>query len=355
MIYLLPFLLVAALFYERRPASYRPAELFFLIYVLIGLLGLLIGIENTAVYLNEYIITSLVALCFVPLIGASRNQIRLLFLFSAACLFFYYFAENKAVRLFAMPQGVATDPNAFDHPLGLVAPIYSVFFFAVGGKIEFILALVMNVLGGKRIALLAMLVGIISIFVFNRIALFEKRDVRFLVLLVGLVAINVAAVNFTSIVEYAYSELRLDANIEEIMLGRYAIGNEISRVLENRSWLESIIGSGPGSASIVASSVSGGTITQAHNDWAKIVIDYGILGSSVITVFMALIFSSSRMSMSIALVSAVIMTTDNVLIYVFYQFPIVLMLAYARLHKFQGAGMRSTGLHRREVQSLPAV
>lgn len=337
--YFLPFVLVAAIFYGSRPTSYRPAEIFFLIYVVIGLLGLLIG-QKTDYFLNEYVITSLIALCFVPSICASRNQIRLLFLFSATSLFFFYLAENKGIRLFAMPQGIATDPNAFDHPMGLLAPIYSVFFFAAGGKIEFILALFMNVLGGKRIALLGMLVGIISISFFNRIALFEKRDARFLILLLGLAAINVASVNVTSMLGYAHSELRLNADIEEIMLGRYAIGNEISRVLENRSWLESIIGSGAGSASMVASTVSRGTITQAHNDWVKIVVDYGILGSSLITVFMALIFSSSRMGMSIALVSAVIMITDNVLVYVFYQFPIVLMLAYARLHKFQETGYR---------------
>ena len=340
-IYLLPFLLFTALFCERNPQLYRPAEIFFLIYVSIGLMGLFImGIQNISYFLSEYVIISLIALCFVPAISASRNHIRFIFFFSVTWLVFAFFADNKSLRIFSIMQNAIPDQNAYDHALGLLTPIFSVFFAAVGGKIEFILAFVMTILAGKRIAMLGMLVGIISFFLFNRIVYFKKRETRFLFLLMGLAAINVAAVNLTSLAEYTHSELRLEANIEQIMMGRYLIGNEINGFLVNRSWLESIMGSGPGSAAMVASAATNGVLTLNHNDWVKILVDYGILGSILITTFMAFIFSSSRMSMSIALTSAVIMMTDNVLIYLYYQFPIVLILAYARLRKFQETGIR---------------
>jgi hypothetical protein len=341
-IYTAPLILVGSLFYERMPKSNTSAEAYFLTYLSMGLIGYLIGIQDLGFFMNEFIIMALVALCFVPLINVSKTQIRVIFLFSAACLFLVYtFSEHKGVRLLEMLKGITAPEQAFDDNAGgLVAPIYTVFFFAVGSKIEFILAIIMSFLGGKRIGLLAIVVGLISFFLFREVPFLQSKGRRFLVLLTALVAINITAVNLISIAENAYEQARPDAHIEEIMLGRHAIGTEMGHAMENRSWLQSMIGSGPGSASMVVTFVSGGTIKEAHNDWLKVIFDYGILGSSLMTIFMALIFSSSRTGSAIALASAVIMMTDNVLIYVYYQFPIALMVAYSRLHDSKRAEMR---------------
>jgi hypothetical protein len=338
-IYTTPLILMGSLFYERMPKSNTSAEAYFLIYLSMGFIAYLIGIQHLGYFMNEFIIMALVALYFVPLINVSKTQIRVIFLFSAACLFFAYsFSEHRGVRVLEMFEGtIAPDESGFGHSVGLVAPIYTVFFFAVGAKIEFTLAVIMSFLGGKRIGLLAILVGLVSLYLFRRVAFLQNRGSRFLILLAALAAINIAAVNLVTIAGYAYSEARQDADIEEIMLGRYAIGTEMSRAMENRSWLQSTIGSGPGSALVLTGLVSGGFMKETHNDWLKIIFDYGILGSSLITIFMALIFSSSRTGPAIALASAVIMMTDNVTIYLFYQFPIALMVAYSRLHDSQRA------------------
>jgi hypothetical protein len=113
------------------------------------------------------------------------------------------------------------------------------------------------------------------------------------------------------------------------MLGRYAIGAEMTHVIENRSLMQSLVGFGPGSANALATLISGGGLGEPHNDWLKILYDYGMLGSILITVFLALVFSSSRIAAVIALTSATIMATDNVAIYLYYQIPIVLMVAYS--------------------------
>jgi hypothetical protein len=113
----------------------------------------------------------------------------------------------------------------------------------------------------------------------------------------------------------------------------------MNRAMNARPFAESIFGSGPGSADRFASIVSGGVLTQPHNDWMKILYDYGIVGSLVMTTFLALMFSTSAIAAVIALTSAIMMCTDNVLIYLFYQFPAVLMVAYAGL---QDASARGT-------------
>ena len=337
-LYAIPLILVGSLFSERMPKSNTSAEAYFLIYLSIGFIGYLIGITDVWNFANEFMIMALVALCFVPFINVSKAQIRVIFFVTVAfTLLDYYFSENKGFRLLEMLHGSVVPSEGFDHYSGLLAPIYTVFFSAVGAKIEFTLALVMSFLSGKRIGLAAMLVGLISLYLFRRVAFLQNRGSRFLVLLAALATINIAAVNLLSISEYVYLVIRPDADIEQIMLGRHASNVALNHALESRSWLQSIIGSGPGSAMMLIKDASDGLMENAHADWLKIVFDYGILGSSLITIFMALIFSSSKTGPAIALASAVMMMTDNVTIYLHYQFPIALMVAYLRLHDSQRA------------------
>ena len=182
------------------------------------------------------------------------------------------------------------------------------------------IALIMSILGGKRIGFAALLVGIVATYLFRRLAILQKRRNRVLTLLIALASINVTALNLATIAGHIYS----DAHVEQVMNGRYAVSNELERVMKNRSWRKSITGSGPGSALALIERIS--EMTHPHNDWLKVNFDYGILGSTLLMIFMASIFSSSRTGPGIALATGVIMMTDNVIIYLYYWFPIVLML-----------------------------
>jgi hypothetical protein len=68
------------------------------------------------------------------------------------------------------------------------------------------------------------------------------------------------------------------------------------------------------------------------------IYDYGILGSIAITAFIALVFSTSATGAVIAIASAVLMMTDNVVMYLYYQFPIVLMVGYSALRESRAQG-----------------
>jgi hypothetical protein len=138
--------------------------------------------------------------------------------------------------------------------------------------------------------------------------------------------------------QYTYESLRMSVPIEEIMLGRYAIGSEMTRVIDSRSSVESLIGFGPGAGDALATRVSAGTLKEPHNDWLKILYDYGILGSIAITAFIAVVFSTSAVGAVIAIASAILMTTDNVVMYLYYQFPIVLMVGYSALRESRAQG-----------------
>jgi hypothetical protein len=334
LVYAVPLILVASPLLERIPRCNKSAEWYLLTYLYLACIGYITYVTDTDLFWNNFSIVALVILSFVPAIDVSVRQIR--FVFFCTAIYFvaaYALTEHQGVRLLQLlesgiiagaPPGTAYDSDTS----GLVPPIYAVFYYAIGARLEFMLALVMCFVGGKRISLLAMLVGLAAVSVLWRaLALNEGRN-RFLVLFAALAAINIVGANLPSIVEHGYSVIRPDAHIEEIMLGRHEIGSAMIQVIQSRPWIELLIGSGPGSANALASLITNGSVTHPHNDWLKLFFDHGILGSTLITAFMALVFSSSKTGMAIALANAVIMLTDNVAAYLFYQIPIVLMLAF---------------------------
>jgi hypothetical protein len=342
LVYAVPPILVASLMLQRNPTSNKGATVFFLTYLSLAPLGYLIGVKETDFFFNNFIIMVLIIVSFVPTINVGIEHIRVVFLCSVAYFVLAYsLTEHEGVRLFQILKsgtGSGLEDGYDNHQGGLVGPIYAVFLYAIGAKIQFVLALVMSLLGGKRIGVIAILVGLASIFLFRKAAALKKRRNRFIFLLATLGVINIAASNMIYISQYSYESLRTSVSIEEIMLGRYAIGSEMTRVIDNRSPLESLIGFGPGSGDALATLVSGGTLKEPHNDWLKILYDYGILGSVAITTFIALVFSTSATGAVIAIASAILMMTDNVVMYFYYQFPIVLMVGYSALRESRAQG-----------------
>jgi hypothetical protein len=342
LVYAVPPILVASLALQRTPTSNGAATAFFLTYLSLAPLGYLIGVKDTGFFFNNFIIMVLIIVSFVPTINVGIEHIRVVFLCSLAYFFLaYLFTEHGGVRLFQILKsgtGSGLEDGYDNHQGGLVGPIYAVFLCAIGAKIQFLLALVMSLLGGKRVGVIAILVGLVSIFLFRKAAALKKRRNRFIFLLATLGVINIAASNMIYVSEYSYESLRMSVPIEEIMLGRYAIGSEMTRAIESRSPVESLIGFGPGGADGLATLVSAGTLKEPHNDWLKILYDYGILGSIAITAFIALVFSTSATGSVIAIASAILMTTDNVVMYFYYQFPIVLMVGYSALRESRAEG-----------------
>jgi len=334
--YAAPLLLVASfLLQERASTSNRSAVAFFLAYMVLGLVSCLAGTFDGEFVARNFIIIALIIASFIPSIEVSLAHIRFIFLCSLVYLLLAYgLAERGDLRLLVMLQngaGSAAGDMGYDNNEGggLVCPLYAVFLYATGAKRYFVLALIMSVVGGKRVAVLAILVGISAALLLRNIRALNQRHTCFLALLAALAIINIVATHLTSISENVYQSLDTSVSIDEVMLGRYAIAAEMDRMTNTRPFVESLFGSGPGSGDGLASVVSSGVLTQPHNDWMRILYDYGIAGSLVMTTFMALLFSTSGTGAVIAIVTAVMMCTDNVLIYLYYFFPAVLMVAYS--------------------------
>jgi hypothetical protein len=333
-IYLVPLLLIGAAMLQRSPMmSNKPAVAFLVGYLAMALISSLTATKGNEFYLRNFVIITLITLTFIPIVRVTAAQIRFIFICSLVFLILAYLQSGSgSIRLLRMLKdgsGSALEAGFDNNQGGLVGAPYAVFLYAIGAKFYFLLAFIMSVLGGKRVGIAAILVGIVATTVFRNVAALKQPRYRFLALASVLATINLVAANLTAISEYWHQILYTGVHIEEVMLGRYAIGQEIETAIATRPFIESLFGSGPGGADTLASIVSDGVLTQPHNDWLKILYDYGIVGSIAMTVLMALVFSTSATGSVLAITSATMMSTDNVLIYLFYQIPIALMVAYS--------------------------
>ncbi|MBR0874906.1 O-antigen ligase family protein [Bradyrhizobium tropiciagri] len=338
LIYALPLLLIASSMQDRVSSWSRPAAAFLFAYVALAVVSYLTGTRDVAFASRNFVIIACAILCFMPVVEVNAAQIRFIFLCSLVYLFMdYWGAERGEIRLLQMlNNGTGTavvegyDSNDGG---GVVGPLYAAFFFAIGAKLQFLLALIMSIVAGKRVAILAIVVGVCAAMLFRYVPALKQRRNCFFALLAALATINIVATNLDTISEYVFHSASITVSFDEVMLGRYAIAIELNRMMDTRPFVESLFGSGPGGADTLASIVSSGVLTQPHNDWMKILHDYGIAGSIVMTTFMALLFSTSATAAVIAITTAIIMSTDNVLIYLFYWFPAALMVAYSQVQE----------------------
>jgi hypothetical protein len=332
-IYLASVTLLIPVLFVRVARVNGTAIVYLALYALVVVFTQLAAPNGSSIYFwREVLITAAIIVCFVPWLYVEYGHLRTL-LVASFMIFLVMFAVSgshdlRLMNILENETGSAFEEGFDSHQGGLVGPVYAVFFYTIGAKSAFLLSFLMSLLGGKRIAIIAIMMGIATAWASLRFRALQKRSLRFVAVLSLLLTLNLIGTYMLPISEGLYQSFRPDAHIEQIMLGRYAITRELSRMMEERSIVETIFGSGPGSAGALAELVSDGTLSSPHNDWLKLTYEYGIIGSLAITALMAAIYSSSRTGIVLAATTGTMMTTDNVTIYLYYQFPIVLMLAY---------------------------
>ena len=173
----------------------------------------------------------------------------------------------------------------------------------------------------KRIAFLGVALAIGFDMVSARVA---PRNGRHLAL-AAVLALSVTAVFSTQLFEFADDALDLEeSSANSISMGRYDIAVVLWDELYNGSLEKWIIGSGPGSSDALV------TLWNPHNDWLKILFDYGLAGFAAIHAVLFLNLARHRLGLMIYLYSATLMMTDNVFIYMFYHPFVAIMMCTAR-------------------------
>lgn len=355
--YALPFSLWLAWTFGGPMHVNTAAVCYLVAYLLMTGLSLLAGPGMRQPFWSDFISTTLILALFVPRLNVQLWHLRLVLILTAVLFALsFILSESKDIRLLhilSSAAGAASEEGFDNDAGGLVGPVLAVFFYAIGARLEFVTALAISIVGGKRIAIVAIVIALVAFYVVTRMPVLRSNRARFIALLLALSAINVVSCNLQAVSETAYHLLRPDAAMEQIMLGRYAITAEMTRLIAERPTTEWLLGTGPGSARSLATLVTDGTLTLPHNDWLKLHFDLGVVGSVLGTVLMAGVFCSSPLSFCLALGVGVMMMTDNVAIYIYYQFLLALFIAYGA--RYPAAATSSSVEQRTQITGAPSA
>lgn len=252
----------------------------------------------------------------------SPRQFDIVLLTSAALLAIKYGASGRGFTL-SLLKSSSLDENYDDYDsfMGLALVLY---YLRYGRNWRLLLALAIMVFGGKRISLGAFSLGAVFL-AFSLFTLRKNEGAARIVFGIVLVTIGGVAANFVRIVEFAFDNVPQLSGyyIEEFMAGRYVLSDSLLRIFEDKNWIEVAFGSGPGASDAIVVDMNIG-ISLTHNDWLKILVDYGYVGLAAFLFIYYRIFGANIWTMALGVMNAIIMMTDNVLIYIFYQFPIIM-------------------------------
>jgi hypothetical protein len=186
----------------------------------------------------------------------------------------------------------------------------------------------------KRISFLGVAVALGFDTVIGRVRSFRTSRNMAAVVVVGL---SVAAILSTQIFEALAGTFEFkDSSADSISVGRYDIAVMLWNQLDSSQLLNWLIGFGPGAAD--AQVASHFVLINPHNDWLKIVFDYGFVGFVGLHAVLLLTLARHRLGLMIYLYSATLMLTDNVFIYMFYHlFVAMIMCASAQRQHHVGA------------------
>jgi len=326
LIYLTPLILLMAACVDPRLPVARYVVLFIATYAMVAVCVRITG-GNSHNFTRDFVLISLTLICYVPLVATSANLVRLIFFGTVATFVFNYLVVAEGGFSISILRSVSLD-GGYNGNEGLIGPLYLAFFTAVGARFEAVIAGIMTLLGGKRIGLFSAIVALVVFYVIAYHPAFRSRHRIAVIVALALTGFSVLAINLPVIAPVLLKAIGSTVHVEEFMSGRFHIGNGLLNLVNEQTLVQTVFGSGAGTADQATAILTDGRDELAHNDWLKIRIDYGLVGLVGFVVFLSALFAHSALGAAFAMIVGIQMMSDNVLIYVFYHFPIAIMLAY---------------------------
>ncbi len=210
---------------------------------------------------------------------------------------------------FSKSEGILESPLAF--PAGALV----IYFIHIKDKWRIAISIFLIFITFKRIAMLAIFFSVISLYsiYFLRLNPFK----HFLVLAIALIC-SLIAFHMDTIFEIV-AALVNDENVSpnSLALGRYDFWAIIKEYMyQEQTTMSTLFGFGPGSTNYILSQSA--EIANPHNDWLKIVFDYGIIGAVIMHSVLYIMHKDSDLGLMLYLYLCFLMITDNTLIYMFY-------------------------------------
>lgn len=330
-LYLLPFLcivvqaLLRGLFVPFNPAGAQA----FGLYVLAAGAALLAGRSSNPFLVRDLLIIGTYLLMYSVSWEATRREVAIMTAACFVCMAIEALQEGISFNVDVLASdGILESVMAF--PLGIIV------LYAVRTR-----RLVLGLLAGllffaayKRIAILA----VIGVLAFEwAIVMFGLTRQRRALALALVVLLSIGSLFSLQLFELSAALIggeNVSAN--SLSLGRFEFSVAIWREIQATPLVKLLFGQGPGTAdTIVQTAID--NASNPHNDWLKIFVDYGAFGFLLFHLILLRMFAGGSFAVQAYLYTAIVMTTDNTLIYTFHH---VIMLVVLRAAAAATAGKR---------------
>ncbi|MCT2398069.1 hypothetical protein [Novosphingobium mangrovi (ex Huang et al. 2023)] len=197
------------------------------------------------------------------------------------------------------------------------------------------IAFIVTLLFGKRIALVGIIVALTadSAKYFLPLPIITRyRVVTIIAYCAIAAAIGVFASTFyTWIADYLNQYWRANVSPNYLSSGRYSgISSFTNFMIPRNNIIHTIIGHGTGfTDSMLSKAVSlrqSVTYKLLHDDWLRMLTDYGLIGTILMVIFLSVLAKKSRLGFLIAMYTATIFTSDNAMTYTFYWITLAICL-----------------------------
>ena len=215
--------------------------------------------------------------------------------------------------------GLAETSLAF--PIGLVV----LYFYHERRWFLFLLSFALFFAAFKRVALAAVIVIMI---IDIAMRLLGRRTIPKALAVTIVIACSIASLYTLELFEFAVSMIG-DYEISQgsLSMGRSELARNLWHEMDHGRLLHRVFGHGPGAADVILIHTDGGP--NPHNDWLKIFFDYGIAGFVAMHLILFLMHNRSGVAPMLYIYTAVVMMTDNVLLYMFHFIFVYLVVATA--------------------------
>lgn len=315
LLYVLPalILLIFAIFLRGRVPLERNGVFGFLIYLLISSLAVIYNSSFGWFSIRDMLIIGGYLSVFIVLFSAPRIAADAVLVFcvigTISAALFQGISSNFSIL---NPQGEQLLESVVSFPAGMVMLYY------IGQRQWWrgLLAFVLFVLAFKRIAFLG--VGCVLGLELAMYFLF-RRHVGQIVSTLIVVAISIIALYSVQIFELmATLRNEIGTSGNAVSLGRSDIAVRLWDLIDQAKFGHSLFGFGPGAADEVLHVSADILISNPHNDWLKIVFDYGFIGFVGMHVVLRLIHPNTNLGNTLYIYLTILMTTGNPLIYTYY-------------------------------------
>lgn len=233
------------------------------------------------------------------------------------------------------------------HTLGFVLPMC--FFYAFLAKDLPLMAFsgCLTILAMKRVAIIAMVISIAASF------LAPSAKPRALICLILGLVLFLGSHYLDLIIEFLQNTVPEIKDFRDLFSGRGPLVKTVRETAyAEAGWVNVLFGNGPGFASKLAVELLSAELKHIHNDYIRIFLDYGIVGSVFWLAVLIRLGSMSKLGFCLALYQMTVFSTDNTFVY----YPhLVTLYLFAKLHDLPARARAGAGIRRQTAGALSPV